>query len=94
MVDFIKISIKYIKSNPAGINLVKVIKLDKEIIEILIISTHSTLLIVKLLHLARNKLKFQYIPSKNIVYKQVATLLKVIWQNFAKIHQKLSSFSS
>ena len=34
-------------SNPASINLVKVVKLDWEIIEISIISTHSTLLIVK-----------------------------------------------
>ena len=46
------------KSNPTSINLVKITKLDKEIIEILIISIHSTLLIINFLHLARNKLKF------------------------------------
>ena len=46
------------QNNPAGINLVKVAKLYKEIIKISIISIHSALLIVKLLHLARNKSKF------------------------------------
>ena len=46
------------KSNPTGINLVKVTKLDKEITKILIISIHYTLLIINFLHLARNKLTF------------------------------------
>ena len=48
-------------------NLVKIAKLDKEIIEISIISIHYTLLIVNFLHLARNKSKFQFIPSKQVV---------------------------
>ena len=43
---FYQNSDKIDQSNPTNINLVKVTKLDREIIEILIISTHLTLLII------------------------------------------------
>ena len=51
------------KSNPTNINLVKVIKLDQEIIEILIISIHLTMLILKS-------------PFTYIVYRQFTALFK------------------
>ena len=57
--------------------MVKVVKLDEKIIKISLISTHPTLLIVKL-------------PFKHMVYKQFATLFKSfgeILPNFTKSYQ-------
>ena len=42
LVDFVEISIKSIIKHPTGVNLVKITKLGREIIEILIMSTVQT----------------------------------------------------
>ena len=60
LVDFVEISIKSIKKYHTGVNLVKITKLGREIIEILIISMVQT---HKLLY-SSNKSKFRFIPSK------------------------------
>ena len=72
-----------------SINLVKIAKLDKEIIKILIISIHYTLLMVNFLHLARNKLKFQLFLQNRLCKKQFSYTFK---KSFGEILPKVIKF--
>ena len=82
-------------SNPTNINLVKVTKLDWEIIKNSIISTHSTLLHTKSYYIwPEINQNFNIFLQKYCVQSYFATLFKVIWWNFTKNYQKLSSFVS
>ena len=78
LVDFIEILIKSIIKHPTGVNLVKITKLGREIIEILIISTVQT---HKLLILQGINQNFDLFPQK-WVFRQVFT---IIWGTIDKI---------
>ena len=84
LVDFVEISIKSIIKHPTGVNLVKITKLGREIIEISIISAVQT---HKLLYSIRNKLKFRFIPSKVGTKASFYSNLGYHWQNFTNIYQ-------
>ena len=72
------------QKHPTGVNLVKITKLGREIIEISIISTVQT---HKLPYSARNKSKFRFIPSKVGIKASFYSNLGYHWRNFANIYQ-------
>ena len=78
LVNFVEISIKSIIKHPTGVNLVKITKLGREIIEIWIISTVQTHKLLILPGINRN---FDLFPQK-CVLRQVFT---PIWGTIGKI---------
>ena len=78
LVDFIEISIKSIIKHPTGLNLVKITKLGREIIEISIISTVQTHKLVILQGINRNVDLF---PQKWVLRQDFTP----IWGTIGKI---------
>ena len=86
LVDFIKILIKSIIKHHTGVNLVKITKLGREIIEISIISTVQT---HKLLILQGINQNFDLFPQKS-VFRQVLT---PIWGTIGEISPISTKFT-